>query len=95
MRAISRAYSRKNTAKFDKLRDLVYVNSFETNVYWRTISTNPLYVAPTRKQLLVGDRYNAPLEYLQATAAGIDGLPLKLLNAVTSLLSYTLFVGSK
>ena len=23
----------------------------------------------------VGDRYNAPLEYLQSTAAGIDGLP--------------------
>jgi len=27
MTAISRAYSRKNTSKFDKLRDLVYVHS--------------------------------------------------------------------
>ena len=47
MRAISRAYSRKNTLKFDKLRDLVYVHSKPTFT-----GEHPLYVAPTRKQLV-------------------------------------------
>ena len=46
MRAISRAYS-THTRKFDKTFRL---RSFETYVYWRTISTDLLYVAPTRKQ---------------------------------------------
>jgi len=51
MRAISRAYLRKNISKFDKLRDLVYVHSKPTFTGVFIFSTDPLYVAPTRKQL--------------------------------------------
>jgi len=49
MTAISRAYSRQHTRKFDKRFSL---RSFETYVYWRTVTTDPLYVAPTREQLV-------------------------------------------
>ena len=34
----------------------------------------------------VGDRYNAPLEYLQPTAAGIDGLPAWFLRLAAPIL---------
>ena len=49
MIAISRACSREHNRKFDERFGL---RSFETYVYWRTISIDLFYVAPTRKQLV-------------------------------------------
>jgi len=61
MRAISRVYSRKNTRKFDKLRDLVYIRNvrlLENNLDWSALRR------PDPEA--IGDRYkNTPLEYLQ------------------------------
>jgi len=67
MRAISRACPRKHICKFDKLRDSVYVH-WNLSVCWKTfnlsttISTDPLYVALTRKQLVTDT--DTPREYV-------------------------------
>ena len=38
----------------------------------------------------VGDRYNAPLEYLQPTSAGIDGLPAWFLRVAAPIFCKTI-----
>ena len=56
--AISRAYARKNTRKFDRLRDLFIRNL-------RLLKNNLNRSALRRPDPeVVGDRYNTPLEYL-------------------------------
>ena len=67
----------KEYPKFDKLRDLVYVHSKPT--FTGELSRLIRSTLPQAAEA-VGDRYNAPLEYLQPTAAGVDGLPAWFLH---------------
>ena len=88
MRAISRVglCSRKNTPKFDKLRDLVYVHSKPTFTGEQSRLIRSTLPAPEA----VSDRYNAPLEYLQPTAAGMDGLPAWFLRVAAPIFYKTI-----
>ena len=65
MRAISHAYSWKKKPQSWQVNRFG-LRSFETFVYWRTSALR----CPDPE--VVGDRYNAPLEYLQPTTTGID-----------------------
>ena len=64
------------------------LRSFETYVY----SGEQSRLIPSRcpDPETVSDRYNAPLEYLQPTAAGIDGLPAWFLRVAAPIFCKTI-----
>ena len=95
--AILRAYARKNTCKFDKLRDPFYVHSKPTFTGEQSRQIRPIRRPDPEP---VGDRYDTPIEYvsewevfrmldnLQPTAAGLDGPPAWFLRRPCKTIAY-------